>query len=168
MEASLPFRIMVRGALVLDTPIVLVLVVGAVDPALLGSIQHLRAYNPDDYPLVLRIASSYTLIAVTPHVLTEVAYFITKVRGSTGAELRLKFGELVQAFRERKPPTRRLARRAEFRWLDVADCSLLDAAGRNDVLFTGDAKLMDQQLRLGGQAINLNHLRDRAWADPGL
>ena len=153
-----------RGALVLDTHIVLVLVVGAVDPSLLGSIQHLRAYNPDDYPLVQSVAKKYTLIAVTPHVLTEAAHFINKIHGSKGDELRLRFVELLQVFRERKPPTRHVTRRAEFRWLDLADCSLLEAAGVDDVLFTGDAKLVARRQGLGGQVINLNHLRDRAWA----
>jgi hypothetical protein len=137
-----------------------VLVVGAADPRLLGSIPHLRAYTPDDFPLVVGLAIKFRVVAVTPQVLTEVAHFLTKIPGPTGERVKLKFVELVSALRERAPPTRRVARRTEFRWLDLADCSLLEVAGEHDVIFTGDARLVAQRLALGRLVISFNQLRE--------
>jgi hypothetical protein len=154
---------MSRRALVLDTAVVMVLAVGAADPALLGSTQHLRGYAPEDYPLVLALARRFKVVAVTPHVLTEVAHFLSKIPRPMGDMVKVKFVEIIGALRERAPLTRQAVQRVEFRWLDLADCGLLEVAGENDVLFTGDARLAARRYALGGLVINFHQLRERAW-----
>jgi predicted nucleic acid-binding protein len=148
--------------LVLDTSPLVILIVGSVEPQLLGKTAHLKAYTPEDYELVAGLISRFRVIAVTPHVLTEVAHFVTKIGDSHGPLIRARFVEVVSALRERPIPTKQVVARIEFAWLDLADCSLLQASGRHDILLSTDAKLVKQRLEQNLPALNLNQLRERA------
>lgn len=148
--------------LVLDTSPLVILIVGSVEPQLLGTVPHLKAFTPADYPLVAGFLSGFRIVAVTPQVLTEVAYFVGKIGGHHSPFLRVRFIELIRVLRERPVPTRRAASRREFAWLDLADCSLLEAAGSDDLVLSTDAKLVLERLTLGLPAVNLNWLREEA------
>ncbi|HYN22937.1 MAG TPA: hypothetical protein VE078_18400 [Thermoanaerobaculia bacterium] len=139
-----------------------ILIVGSVEPQLLGTVAHLKAYTPADYKLVAEFVSRFRVVAVTPQVLTEVAHFVGKIGGRYSAHIRVRFIELVTILRERPVPTRRAVDRKEFAGLDLADCTLLEAAGSDDILLSTDAQLVLERLTRGLPAINFNRLREAA------
>jgi hypothetical protein len=137
-------------------------VVGSVDPDLLGSAQHLKDYLPEDYVLLEDFLSNFKHIVITAHVATEAAHFIGKL-GKTGRpELKAAFSTALTAIVERAIRTKIAASRAEFQWLDLSDCSVLEAAKPHDVVLSTDAQLVDRRLQLGYEAVNFNHLRQAA------
>jgi hypothetical protein len=147
--------------LLLDTAPFVVLVVAAVDPNLLGATQHLREYMPEDALLLEGFIGQFGSIGLTPHVATEAAHFIKKIDHRRGL-VKAKFVEILNAIGERPASSRTAAARREFAWLDLADCTLLEAAAPEDTLLSTDAVLVARRLELGFPAVNFNHLREQA------
>jgi hypothetical protein len=146
----------------LDTGPFVVLVVGSVDPDLLGSAQHLKQYEPESLLVLESFVSRFRSITITPHVATETSYFLKKIGGTSGNRVVAKFVELLQWIRERNVPSRAAAARVEFAWLDLADCTLLEGGRARDTLLSTDAVLVNRRLELGLPAVNFNHLREQA------
>jgi hypothetical protein len=150
-----------RNAL-LDTSPFVVLVVGSVDPDLLGSVQHLKQFAPEDKLILDDFLAGFRKIAITPHVATEAAHFLGKISDQRGRYLKARFVEILHAIQERSVTSRIAAARSEFAWLDLADCSLLEAGRPHDTLLSADAVLVYRRLELGLPAVNFNHLREQA------
>lgn len=146
----------------LDTSPFVVLVVGSVDPGLLGSSQHLKAFAPEDWVILDEFLAGFGALAITPHVATEAAHFIGKISGQRGKHVRVRLVEVLNAVRERSAASKIAAARREFAWLDLADCSLLEAGRPQDTLLSTDAVLVNRYLELGRPAVNFNHLREQA------
>lgn len=151
-----------KGIALLDTSPLVVLVVGAVDPGLLGSAQHLKDFLPQDAFILGDFLAGFQAIAITPHVATEASYFLGKLSDQRGKYLKARFAEILNAIRERSVLSRTAAARSEFAWLDLADCSLLEAGHPRDTLLSTDAILVNRRLALGLPAVNFNHLREQA------
>jgi hypothetical protein len=147
--------------LVLDTAPLVVLVVSAVDPELLGSTQHLREYMPEDALLLNNFIGHFRSLWFTPHVATEAAHFVKKIDQRRGL-VKAKFVEILHTIGERPASSRTAAARREFAWLDLADCTLLEAAAPEDTLLSTDAMLVVRRQQLGFPAVNFNHLREQA------
>lgn len=153
---------MSKGNALLDTSPLVVLVVGSVDPNLLGSVPHLKQFVPEDALILDDFLAGFHTIAITPHVATEAAHFLGKPKDQRGKSLRARFVEILHAIRERSVTSRLAAARGEFAWLDLADCSLLEAGRPHDTLLSTDAVLVYRRQELGLRAINFNHLREQA------
>lgn len=151
-----------RQDLLLDTGPFVVLVIASADPDLLGSAQHLKEYIPEDALLLDGFIGQFRSLWLTPHVATEAAHFITKIAERHGRFVRAKFVEIINAIGERPASSRIAAARREFAWLDLADCTLLEAAAPQDTLLSTDALLVARRLELGLPAVNFNHLREQA------
>jgi hypothetical protein len=150
--------------LLLDTGPFVVLVVGSVNPDLLGSVQHLKQFEPESLLVLESFVSRFRSISITPHVATETSYFLKKIGGASGNRVVAKFVEVLQWIQERNVPSRAAAARAEFAWLDLADCSLLEGGRADDTLLSTDAVLVNRRVERGFPAVHFNHLREQ----PGL
>lgn len=153
---------MSKGNALIDTGPLVVLVVGSVDPDLLGSVQHLKEFVPEDALILDDFLARFRAIVITPHVATEAAHFLGKLKDQRGRSLRTQFVEILKAIRERSVTSRLAAARGEFAWLDLADCSLLEAGSPRDTLLSTDAVLVYRRQELGLPAVNFNHLREQA------
>ncbi len=76
--------------------------------------------------------------------------------------MKAKLVEILAAVEERTVASKTAAARREFAWLDLADCSLLEAGRPQDTLLSTDALLVRRRLELGLSAVNFNHLREEA------
>jgi hypothetical protein len=150
----------VSSDLLLDTGPLVLLVVGAADAKLLGATQHLKAFTPQDAPLLEGVLRLFRSIWITPHVATEASHFVTKISGKHGPIIKAKLVEVINAIDERPATSRTATARAEFAWLDLAD--FLETALPDDTLLSMDAMLVTRRLNLGFQAINFNHIREQA------
>lgn len=146
----------------LDTSPFLVLVVGSVDPGLLGSSRHLKGFVPEDWLILEEFLTGFGAAAITPHVATEAAHFVGKIEEQGGKHVRARFVEVLAKVQEYSATSRMAAARREFAWLDLADCSLLEAGRSQDTLLSSDAVLVYRCHELGFPAVNFNHLRRQA------
>lgn len=128
----------------------------------MGCTPHLKAFMPEDAGVLSEFVTRFDAIATTPHVVTEVAYFVNKLSAGRASNLRAWFVQWVHQLDEIKVTSRSATAREEFAWLDLADCTLLEAAGPEDVLLTTDAQLAYRRLDLGMPTVNFNALREQA------
>ncbi len=146
----------------LDTGPFVVLVVGSVDPDLLGATRHLKQFAPEDWLVLSGFLSRFGAIAIVPHVATEAAHFVTKIGERRGQLVKARLADVLNAVREHPVASRSAAARGEFAWLDLADCALLEAGRPEETLLSTDAVLVNRRLDLGFPAVNFNHLREQA------
>ncbi len=122
----------------------------------------MRDFVPDDLQLLQSFLGQYPRVIITAHVATEASHFLSKLERSLGRRLKGQFVTALSLLIERPVKSRSAGARPEFEWLDLADCSLLEAAKPDDVLLSTDAQLVNRRLELGLEAVNFNHLREQA------
>lgn len=159
---SCPSRIVHNRKVLLDTSPFIVLVVGSVEPNLLGSSRHLKGFVPEDWLILKEFLTGFGAAAITPHVATEAAHFLGKIDDGSGKHVRARFVQVLATVQEYPVASRMAAARREFAWLDLADCSLLETGQSQDTLLSTDAVLVYRCQGLGVPAVNFNHLRQEA------
>lgn len=151
---------MQAGASVLvDANLLLVWVVGTVDRTLIARFKRTRAYNADDFDLLVEVIASFRDIVVTPHVLTEVS----NLAGHLVAEQRdAAFGVLAQlatSVTELGEPSAAVVTDPRFIRLGLTDAAVARVAQRGVTVLTADLDLYLALAATRVGAINFNHLR---------
>ena len=82
--------------IILDTNLLLLLVVGLTDPALIGKHKRTRSFEVTDYDLLVNVLSGYNEIVVTPHILTETSNLLSQTAALSAEVLRAKLSELLK------------------------------------------------------------------------
>ena len=145
----------------LDANILLVLAFGSVDARLLGKRRRVREYCPEDYEIALDVVSRYQQVVVTPNVVTECSDLLSDDGDFQEKQWLKAFLELDErACVEKYVPSKDAASLEQYRYLGVADCSLLSLVDKDTVLLTADSKLHQAAASLNPQCMNFNHLRN--------
>ena len=149
-----------RGVIV-DTNLLLLLLVGSVDSALILKYKrtHNRAFTVEDYKTLLRLLAMFDIIVTTPHILTETCNFLFQIKENYGRSVALAFAKFVVGCRERRPESRRLVNADGFLKIGLTDASILDVKPRRYLVVSVDAELVNRLRYRGVDAINFNHLR---------
>lgn len=155
----MPRRSRGRDALFIDTNLLLVLLVGALDPEHVERFKRTRAYTRADYALLLAFAGGYRRLLTTPNILTEVSNLL----GQLGEPLRrralLALGALTATLEERYLASETLVVDPSFPALGLADTSIIAAASEGVTVLTEDLALYLRLASTGVDVVNFNHLR---------
>jgi hypothetical protein len=147
------------GSLVVDTNILLLLVVGGVDPARLGVHKRTRslAVSPDELGMLVGVVERFRRIRTTPTILAEASNLLGE-----RTEYRALLAELLLGWIEVYEPSLDIARRLgpEYLRLGLVDAAMIDLAAQGDVVLTDDAVLYHTLLSHDCNALNFTHLRD--------
>ncbi len=153
---------------VLDTKPFVLFVAAQAAPELIGG-PELKQYSAKDGELLLGYLGQFDRFRTTPHVTTEVAYFLDRL-GKKALKDRNRFKPALCHFLgivEEQPVASGAAmRRGEFAWLDLADCTLLEVCGPEETLLSEDALLVNALQALGREAVNFTHMRTEAGLLP--
>ena len=79
MSPSRPDSAPLRGVLV-DANLLVLLVVGALDPAIIPRHKRLQTFGPEDFELLCDLAANYQQVLVTPNTLTEASNLLAQHR----------------------------------------------------------------------------------------
>jgi hypothetical protein len=148
-------------AVVLDSNLLVLLVVGLTDPHLIGRHKRLKAYDQDDLSLLQNLLAQAGRIVVTPNTLTETSNLLAYIEEPARSRIREAFRLLIRAVDEEFVPSRTAAEALEFRWLGLTDAALLEVTDESYTLLTADLDLYLASLKRGASALNFNHLRDQ-------
>ena len=96
---------MVARALLVDTNLLLVLLVGSVDRAHVARFTRTRQYDEQDFDYLLALIAGYQERVVTPHILTELSNLAGHLEGSYRDEARLALRRLTLGAREHCDPS---------------------------------------------------------------
>ena len=158
-----------RRSLLVDTNILLLFLVGSLDPALIARHKRVNQFTVEDFHLLDGLLRRFEMILTTPNVLTEANNLARQIGGAAKEQLAALLGALLQkgAFEEHVAESREASQIAEFRRLGLTDAGILHLTRKEWTVLTDDLPLyLALQVR-GLQAINFHHLRESMWQQRG-
>jgi len=146
-----------RGVLV-DTNLLLLLFVGAVNRKRIETFKRTAAFTAADYDLLLGLAGHCGRLVTTPHVLAQVSD-LAELQGKERDMLRLLFKTVVEDADECYDSARDVIADPIFLRLGLTDAAIASVCSRGILVLTADVELHLELQRRGLDAINFNHLR---------
>lgn len=144
----------------LDANLLVLLVVGATDQALIRRHRRLQAFHADDYDRLIDLLGNYQQVLVTPNTLTETSNLL----GQHGEPQRSRFFDtfrsLIEINKEIVVTSLQASSNPSFRRLGLTDAALLEVVTPETPLVTVDLDLYVAALaRVPGAAVNFTHLQ---------
>lgn len=149
------------SAVVLDANLLVLLVVGHHDPALISKHRRVRMFDTGDYNLLLQELDRFRKVLVTPNTLTEISNLLSQHREPEKSHLLKALRRLIQNTDEVMVASTQASHHPSFERLGLTDAAVLEIISPETPLLTVDLQLYLEALK-GGQpkALNFNHIRD--------
>jgi len=127
--------------LLIDTNILLLYIVGLVNPDRIARFKRTRQFTVEDYELLKKTLQSFPKIVTTPNILTEVNSLANQLGEPERSRCLSLFGEAIGQLEESYQSSKGLAQHPEFSRFGLADCSLIDLAQDRYLVLTDDLRL---------------------------
>ncbi len=149
-----------RGLLI-DTNILLLWVVGTLNPQRINSFKRTKQYfDPEDFDRLNQLTNYFTTIVTTPSILTEVSSFVNQLSDRERAQgLAILARGIENVLSEHYQPSRELAQLAAFPRFGLTDCGIVAVARGQYLVLTNDFKLYQYLAHLNIDVVNFNHLK---------
>ena len=125
----------------IDANLLLLLVVGTTDQALIRSHRRLQAFDALDYELLVGLLSNFQQVLVTPNTLTETSNLLGQHGEPQRSGFFDTFRSLIEINREIVVTSLEASRNASFRRLGLTDAALLEVVTAETPLVTVDLDL---------------------------
>jgi rRNA-processing protein FCF1 len=143
----------------IDTNLLVVLVVGLVDPALIARFKRTAAYSPEDFILLATELAVYSGVVITPAILAETSNHLDKLRSPMREAALDQLRLMVGTWHEHYRLSHRVIQDAAYLRLGVTDSGICEAADASREVFTDDFALYSTLAHRGLPVVNFNHLR---------
>jgi hypothetical protein len=152
------------GALIIDSNLLLLLIVGSTSREYIPMHGNLSHYDERDFDTLIAAISLYSDIVLVPHVMAEVSSLARQIKNPARRKIQETLRELVETTVEIPIPSVVGVRRGEFDRLGLTDALLLSqcAASQSSLAFsllTADNKLAIEAEMLGLDVLNFRHLQ---------
>ena len=154
-----------RKGLLIDTNLLLLYLVGELEPRLIARFKRTQSFKPEDFTLLKAIADSFSVLVTTPSVLTEVSNLAGQLTGHVRLRFFDLFAEKVQVLHEVHVPSREVTRAKTFQKLGLTDSAIILACKERYLAVTADSSILlwrfmeDNHL----DVINFNYIRHMDW-----
>jgi rRNA-processing protein FCF1 len=150
-----------RKYLLIDTNLLLLLLVGSLNPSLIQKekITANQGFDEADFNQLRDFAIKFQKLVTTPHILTEVSNHADKIGGANKGEFFQQFISLIEKLDERSESSKLLAKTDAFVRFGLTDTAISRLANRNCVVLTIDFPLSGYLQSKGVSAINFNNVR---------
>lgn len=146
-------------ALVLDSNLVILLIVGITDRNLIGKHRRLRAYSLDDFEYLLNLIRNHGPIIVSPNVLTEVSNLCRQISEPVHRQISSFLERFIADASEEYVASNLAIQNDQFAQLGLTDAVILEQMDAARLLLTADHDLYIAARRRNHRAINFNHVR---------
>lgn len=149
-------------ATLLDTNLLVLLVIGAVDTRWIGQHKRSKTFVASDWHLLLRLVDGAPLLT-TPHILAEASNLLRSggMKPPAHDKLMMALAGFIDGTPEERVRARHCAGDEAFLRLGLTDTAIVKIS-RSDVhVLTTDLDLYLAVLARGHPVTNFNHLRDR-------
>lgn len=116
-----------RRVLILDANLLLLLVIGSIDPSWIARVAKVQSFSVRDFERLSDIVSRFRTLVVTPHVLTEVSNLANDLRDEWKDTFANSFRKWIALLEERHTSAGILSQNRLFRF-GITDVSLVEAA----------------------------------------
>lgn len=144
--------------LMIDTNLLLLAVVGTVDPSLIGRFERTRKYTVKHYDAVISEMPKYAKLLITPGVAVEASNWIGYLKGLAYEAVWNQFCELISDASEIPVASVEACAHPDSLRLRITDCSILIAAGKDHVVLTDDGPLHEALLAHEIKALHIEQL----------
>ena len=149
-----------RRGLVFDSNVLLAYLVGLWDPDHINSYKRTETYTIEDFVLLRTLVECSSGLVVTPAIITEICNLTDSLNRNYDCKVFTVFREsIISKCRERRKESLLIAETDAFIRLGFADAGLVDCARSGFLLVTDDVDCYLEACRVGGIALNLNHIR---------
>ena len=155
-------RYRTKGLLV-DTNLLLLLVVGFLDPSYIERFKRTQAFAIEDFHLLTKMVAFFTRIVTTPNVLTEASNLLGQLPEEGREEFSLVFARLARRAEEDFTPSSELVAQLHFAKFGLTDSSIIETCKGKYLVLTVDLPLFGYLTHTGIDAINFNHIRSLNW-----
>jgi len=143
----------------IDTNLLLLLVVGATDPAFVSRHKNLKLgdkqLSKTHYNQLLEVIQTSDKLVSTPNILTETSNLLRQCKNPMRDNITRVFSNLINKFEEIYIPSCEAASRTEFIRFGLTDASILTLQQRKLRIVTADGPLDESCRRLGFTVVNL-------------
>lgn len=146
----------------IDTNLLVLYLVGLVNPKRIESFKRTSAYLKEDFELLQAVISNFSQIVSTAHVLAELSN-LAELEGKEQTRIREEFRRLVTMIEEQHDPSRTLVSHPLFARLGLTDAAIATVGERGILVITADLDLHVALEQRGAEAINFNHVRALAF-----
>ena len=148
--------------LILDANLLVLLVVGLVDPKLISQHRRTQGFVEEDFPLLKQALQAYTTVLITPGILAESSNLLRYDAEPRKSHLMNVFRELLGTYDERHVAANEIAHDGAFVRLGLTDTGILDVLERERAsLLTVDLELYLEAAKRTAEVYNFNHIRER-------
>ena len=151
-----------RGPVLIDTNLLILLIVGLVDPELIRVHKNCSSFSPADHPLFLRTVGPDPRFVLLPNVATEASNLLRQIADPHRTRLARLLRAFIEEYTETYVASRTAARHPGYDRLGLTDGAALSTLDVELHLLTVDLDLYLAFLREGRPATNFRHVIDNA------
>jgi len=151
------------AAIVLDSNLLLLLVVGRLDPDRIVKFSRTSMFTKKDFDTLKHLVSSFSRIVTTPNVLTEVSNFVGQLENPARKQCFGLLSTIIDVLEERFITSADATADRAFLRLGLTDAAILRLADSPYPVLTTDFDLWRHLSDRGIDALNFNHIRAAAW-----
>lgn len=129
--------------ILIDANALIVLMVGLVNPALVGTHERTSIYKKEDFDALVNLIGDFNRLVVLPNVWTEVDNLLNGFRGDRKWKYITAIKEIIQNSSERYMKSLIGAEHYAFIDIGLTDALLVECSKDCDLLITADSKLAD-------------------------
>jgi rRNA-processing protein FCF1 len=143
----------------IDTNILLMYVVGTLDPKLIPTFKRTQDFTVDDYAILRRFLQYFRSIVTTPNILTEVSNLAGQIAEPRRTRVFQTFAQAVKIIPEQYVHSSTATENAAFVRFGLTDAVVARMAEGEVLVLTDDFRLSQFLERSRLPVINFNHLR---------
>lgn len=153
-----------RRALLIDTNLLLLYLIGNLNPRFIAAFNRTRQFLFDDFLLLKKIADSFSGIVTNPGILTEVSNLAgSDLKGGRRGQFFAELAEEVQLLTEEHIPSAQACDSGAFTKFGLTDSAIILAGKDRYLTITTDAALAGYMERNRLDVINFNNIRLLNW-----
>ena len=146
---------------VIDTNLLLVFLVGCVDPELITKFNRTNSrYCKDDFKILDDFIAKFKKFATTPNILTEVSNLGGQLKDNAKYRFFAFLAQFIQKVTEKYIPSSEISKDDLFIKFGITDRGIFELDKSEHLILTDDYKLASFCGKLGFDSINFNHLRN--------
>lgn len=155
-----------QKGILIDTNILLLFLVGSVNPERITRFNRTQQFIPEDYELLLGFIAKFQKILTTPNILTEVNSLANQLGEPERSKCFVIFAQFAQnATRLNEHYIKSLDAVTVDRFVKfgLTDCGILTLARNEYLVLTDDLKLANYLQSVAVDVINFNNIRVFNW-----
>ncbi len=149
-----------RRALLIDTNMLTLWIVGQVSEQHISVCKRTRQYSVQDYKILCEYLEPFRRVIITPNIATETSNLLGVLNGKYLDKARAILASALQEWSEHYVKSSEVSLTFEYQKLGLTDAGIHNLVNDKTEVLTDDFDLYRMLLVKGAQVKNFNHLRE--------